>query len=1053
MVMLISSMFVSVSFVGYSANALAFYSGSRMIIDQINSGGGASQTVGNVYTVIFLLLDASFIVGQIAPYLQTFSSASGAGRAILETIDKPSPIDGTSHDKGIIPKSTKGNLVGFTFRNVSFAYPARPDVLAVDGVSLEIEAGKRTGICGISGSGKSTAVALCQRFYDPAGGQVLLDGTDLRDLNVRWLRSQIGVVGQEPVLFDCSIMKSIAHGLMGSPAHVHLYDALLSFSQGDGSELEKKPSKLKSDDDEERRVTELAAKYEEIRQLCIGAAKLADAHKFIEDLPDKYDTNVGEAGGRISGGQKQRIALARAIVKQPKLLILDEATAALDSHSEQAVQAAFEKVSEGRTTLAIAHRLSTLKDYDKIIVMAHGKIVEQGTHSELLALGGHYYNLAHAQSASSAEQQERDKEHIKAAVQGELDEEDDEEGEKTLSPSPAVTDVGSTAVESRPVDVKSKAGPVDTERGPDPDPPATARYSTETVFKRIAKMIAPQALFVVLGLATSTVIGGAYSGEAVIFGHVIEALNPCRGVDYIRSRADLFALLFFILALTEFCAYTINGSSFGYTSERLLFRVRKLSFRALVHQRMTWYEKKEQSPSTLISSLSADANNLGGLTGTVVGTIFSIFVNLIAGITLSHIVAWRIAIVILSTVPILLFAGYMRLKVLADFQKRHETAYVHSNALAIEAVGSIRTVAALGREDDVFELFRHSLQKPYEESLRNIIFGNVFLAVALSISYFIYGFAYWWGSKNVSEGRYSQVAFFTVLPALLFSAQASGQLLAFAPDFTKAHVSAANIFKLIDEGPDQEERAVQKRSHSGRTKADKSDAKANEEVIVGAGSESNTGALGPMTVEFKDVWFSYPTRPEYPALQGLTLKIQPGKFAAFIGQSGSGKSTTMGLIENFYEPSSGDVFVDGRRTSELRDEVLRRDMAIVPQEPVLFYGTVRFNVSLGAKPRSSLASLSGNGHADQDEFEEDHEWEKQVPLEDIVEACKAANIHETIMELPDGYDTLVGSKGSQLSGGQRQRLAIARALLRKPRVSEGDAYGSIFLLVGLMIGS
>ena len=159
--------------------------------------------------------------------------------------------------------------------------------------------------------------------------------------------------------------------------------------------------------------------------------------------------------------------------------------------------------------------------------------------------------------------------------------------------------------------------------------------------------------------------------------------------------------------------------------------------------------------------------------------------------------AWRIAVVILSMVPILIMAGYLRLKVIADFQKRHETAYARSTAMVIEAASCMRTVASLGRERDVIQLFSHSLEKPYRESMRHIIMGNACLAVSLSISYFIYGFAYWWGSKNVADDRFSQVAFFTVLPALLFSAQSSGQLLAFAPDFTKAQVSASNIFTPV----------------------------------------------------------------------------------------------------------------------------------------------------------------------------------------------------------------------------------------------------------------
>ncbi|PWN47170.1 P-loop containing nucleoside triphosphate hydrolase protein [Violaceomyces palustris] len=945
----------SLFFVGYSANSLAFFSGGRLIADSIKPGEASSGTVGSVYTVIFLLLDASFIVGQIAPYLQTFSAASGAGKAMMETIDKPSPIDGTSESEGIIPPPGNVDAVSLSFENVSFAYPSRPEALAANGMNLEVGAGQKVGIVGVSGSGKSTLAALAQRFYDPKEGSVKLNGIDIRQLNVRWLRSQIGVVGQEPVLFDCTIIQSIAHGLMGSPAHAYLGESLHAFcargqdalqNQGDLGDL---------------RQEERQRQNQEIRRLCIQAAKMAGAHDFIVKLPQGYDTPVGEAGGRISGGQKQRISIARAVVKQPRLLILDEATAALDSHSERAVTAALEQVSQGRTTLAIAHRLSTLRNYDKIVVVAEGQVVEQGTHKELMAKRGHYYRLAEAQDTSGRKT---------ASDSDESDHDYDDEDEAIDNEGKRISD--DELMASQELSREKAAGSKirsekEASTSTDEGTPVKG-YPSSVVARKIGRLIRREWIFVIAGLFTSAIMGGSYSGEAVLFGHVIDALNPCRGKESVISHADMFARYFFILAVIQLFAYSLNGLMWGTVAERLI-------------------------------------------------------------------IAWRIAVVILATVPILLTAGFLRLKVLADFQRRHETAYVRSNALAIEAVSCIRTVAALGRERDVVKLFHRSLEQPYNESLRHYLIGNIFLAVALSISYFIYAFAYWWGSRNVAEGRYSQVAFFTVLPALLFSAQASGQLLAFAPDFSKAHVSAANIFKLMDqrkngktlETSDDDEESPERgalRIH-GNSPALMEDV---ESRPASNSADSNAELKGPAAVEFKDAWFTYPTRSE-PALRGISLQVAPGSFAAFVGQSGSGKTTAMALIENFYEPSSGAVLVDGRQTTKVDEAVLRSDIAIVPQEPVIFYGTVRFNVSLGMMP------IAEDGEEEDDTApwrSEEDPWQKVVSDEEIIEACKLAGIHETIMRLPDQYDTLIGS--NQLSGGERQRLAIARALLRKPRL-------------------
>ena len=1080
----------SLFFVGYSANALAFFSGSNLIAASDNP-----STVGSVYTVIFLLLDASFIVGQIAPYLQTFSAASGAGQALRETIDKRSPIDGTDTKQGITPQPGHVTQIAVELTDVEFTYPARPDEKALQGLSISVPAGHRVALVGLSGSGKSTVASLLQRFYDPTSGRVTLNGTDLRDYNVRWLRSQIGVVGQEPVLFDCSILQSIAHGLVGSPAHSHLHSTVLALSQV-GQE------KTGTDLHQVLTTPEQLQQLQEIKSLCIRAAKLAGAHSFIERLPQGYDTQVGEAGGKLSGGQKQRISIARAIVKQPKLLILDEATAALDSHSEHAVAKALDSISERVTTVAIAHRLATIRNYDQIVVMGAGKVLEQGTHKELLAQRGYYYKLAAAQDtgASAAaddaggeaassrdgedgdagergdqgkeletqrkqQQKQRGRRRMDDVAEGDETEDGAALGRGEESSSPSRDSNQST------LNRDSREDAANGKDGAELAPPAQAhpddqheqtekqatraqlddaarRYPSRVIFGRILWMLRREWPYILLGLFTSAIMGGSYSGEAVLFGHVIEALNPqCRGADGVRASGRQFGLYFFILALIQLFAYSINGLVWGLVAERLLFRLRRVSFDTMMDQRLTWYEAQDKHPASMIASLSNDANNLGGVTGTVIGTIFCILVNLIAGISVSLAIAWRIAIVILALVPIILAAGYLRLKVLADFQKRHETAYVKSNSLAIEAVQCIKTVASLGREEDVMRKFQRSLEKPYRESMRHFLFGNVFLALALSISYFIYAFAYWWGSQNIAEARYSQTAFFIVLPALLFSAQASGQLLAFAPDFSKAHVSAANFFRLMDQRPAavERERAEAKEAKGGMFGKSKRQAvvveKDDVECATDAGSADAVERAGPSTVRFDHVHFTYPTREE-PALKDVSLTIPAGSFAAFVGQSGSGKTTAMSLIENFYTPSSGSVTVDGLRTDRTPDQVLRRDISIVPQEPVIFYGTVRFNVLLGLRPDVPTSitwtrKRSKRQRAKDDEdllapYTPDTAWQDSVSDADIVAACQAAGIHDTIMRFSKGYDTLISS--SQLSGGQKQRLSIARALIRKPRL-------------------
>merc|ERR550537_1189291 len=250
-------------------------------------------------------------------------------------------IDFTS-DAGQKPSSCQGRI---ELRDVHFSYPARPDQRVCNGYNLTVEAGKTVALCGASGSGKSTAIQLIERFYDPDSGSVTLDGVDLRELNVRWLREQIGLVAQEPVLFSGTIAENIGMGKPGST-----------------------------------------------REEVEAAAQMANAHAFISKFPDGYNTNVGE-----TGGQKQRVAIARAMIKNPAVLLLDEATSALDTESERVVQAALDDLltKHKRTTIVIAHRLSTIRNADKIAVVDKGRIVEEGTHDMLMAIGeeGHYFKL------------------------------------------------------------------------------------------------------------------------------------------------------------------------------------------------------------------------------------------------------------------------------------------------------------------------------------------------------------------------------------------------------------------------------------------------------------------------------------------------------------------------------------------------------------------------------------------------------------------------------------------------------------------------------------
>lgn len=737
----------------------------------------------------------------------------------------------------------------------------------------------------------------------------------------------------------------------------------------------------------------------EIVDLVRKAATVSNAMEFIDSLPHGLATNVGSSGSQFSGGQKQRIAVARALVREPRLLLLDEATAALDSTSEQLIQSALSKASQNTTTVSIAHRLATAKDAHNIVVIQRGKVVEQGNHAGLVAQGGAYADMVSLQNLGKTS--------AAGSVTGDSIEKSTSNSFNELEPS----DKDGGGSDTSGFDEKHPADQV-PEKSEEKEASEETRSLLSTI-KNSFPLIRPNLLYIFIGLATSVIIGGSYSGEAVIFGHTVGALSPCKEPFQIRDSGSLFGLLFFVLALIEFFAVIINGSAFGWAAEKILYRVRVLSLRSLLRQSLHWHSSKGRTPGVLVSHITSDATALSSLTGTTIGILFSTLVNLIAGIVVSHVVAWKISIVLLATIPVLLASGIMRLRVLAQFQERHQKAFAQATAITVEAVDNIKSVAAFSLEKQSYEVFARALKAPYQATLKSIAYGNVWLALAYSISNLVYALAYWWGAKQIMAGLYTETQFFIVLPALLFSTQSCGQMFALAPDISKARVAATNIVNLLaaDSGDGDHDNSDPKGYHEPSAQA------LTEEKVhdVESSAESRgtpTGLLNQsgLGISLRDVKFTYPSRPDRIVLNGLNINIAPGQFCALVGPSGSGKSTTFSMFERFYRPTSGSVVIDGVDITKQSSTTFRDNIALVPQENVMFEGTVAFNIGLGARP---------NHEPTQSEIED---------------ACRLANIHDTIISLPDGYDTICGQDGKQFSGGQRQRLSIARALVRKPRL-------------------
>lgn len=893
-----------------------------------------------------------------------------AFRKLESDIEHPSAIDGTSEKTGQVLAEVTGNI---ELRNVSFTFPSRPDKPVLQNLSLTCPAGQQTAIVGLSGSGKSTVAGLITRFYDVDDGTVLLDGHDVKDLNVRSVRSYISLVQQEPHLLDRSILENIALGLVNSPKHEHLRTLLMSGSLAEIAAAVR--------DGQDLVTTSLAHSLDarEIVELVLNAALLADANGFIERLEEGYGTLVGSKGNLISGGQKQRISLARALVKDPRILILDEATASLDSATEARIQLALENVAAGRTVITIAHRLSTIKNADSIIVMRQGRLVEQGTHQNLIEANGAYAELVRLQNLNVHGGDNEDTKCVPPSSGSSTQ----ELHEKKFAHETEVVD-----------DITEKGNAAPEESSPGKESEQQKSFASTT--RSMGSLFRPYSFVLILAITGAVVIGGTYCGSAVIFGNVVGKLSGCEEPDSIRHAGSLFGLMFFVLAIVEFLANFLSWSLFGWIAEQVIYKVRVLSLRSILEQDLAWHESKERNPSLLLSLVTQDSSALGGLTGSVVCTIISILVSLVATITMTHIIAWKIALVCLSVVPLLLGAGWMRLTTLADFEERHLEAFANANAITVEAVNSIKTVMSLSLEHEVLGTYRRSLQGPMRQIARHSAWANLWLAVGYGLSNFLYALAYWWGSKQIIAGEYTQTQFFIVQLALLVSSQLWGQMFALVPEVSRAFHATRRLLNLLEVGSTKQLSAPLMLL-------------GDIEATAPAQEKAASSSTGGISVSFKQVEFSYPARPDTRVLHGLDLTIQPGQFAALVGPSGAGKSTIISLVERLYRPDSGSIEVDGHSIA-YSDGSFRHEIAYVPQQSVMFDGTVRFNLTIGARPGQTVT---------QDALEE---------------ACKLANIHDTIMQMPDGYDSSCGSNGDRLSGGQKQRLAIARALIRKPKL-------------------
>lgn len=448
----------------------------------------------------------------------------------------------------------------------------------------------------------------------------------------------------------------------------------------------------------------------------------------------------------------------------------------------------------------------------------------------------------------------------------------------------------------------------------------------------------------------------------------------------IQEGSDLWSLMYLMLGIVQFIAYAIQGITFAYCGEQLMRRIREQTLAHLLRQDIAFFDKGENNPGALSAFVSVETMQVSYITGTTLSTIIIACTNVFAGVVVSLAIGWKLALVCFSLVPLLLASGFFQYYILYQYQESAGKAYADSAGYAAEYVSAMPTVASLTLEEQVITEYRSRLKVQKKKSLISVAKSSALLAASHSMIYLCLGLGFWYGSTLMATREYNIFQFFICLMSVIFGSYSAGTIFTLLADIVKAQYSAAQVKEIFERQPE-----IDTWSNQGTRIA----------AVKGR-------------VELRNVHFHYATRPERPVLRGLDLVAEPGQHVALFGPSGCGKSTTIALLERFYDPVIGQVMVDGQDISELDINLYRSQIALVSQHPTLYQGTIRENICMGK-----------NG---------------EVSDEQIENACRDANIHDFIVSLPAGLNTLVGIGGALLSGGQKQRIAIARALIRSPRI-------------------
>ncbi|CAK80007.1 unnamed protein product (macronuclear) [Paramecium tetraurelia] len=701
------------------------------------------------------------------------------------------------------------------------------------------------------------------------------------------------------------------------------------------------------------------------------------------ELIDHLDTNVGINGNQFSGGQKQRIALARALLQKPDILILDEATSALDRTNEQQITKIIDERYSNITRIVIAHRLTTIQDSDVIFVFQQGLILGQGTHTELLQKCEQYAYLI-------SKQQTKEEAIIRKRTERSL--------KKTQ-----IYDVNqSEKSRIRLIDTENEIAKMSIAREETQLKQDTIEVSSEKSFIQTLKGLIflnyKEVHYLILGCLTAFVNGSIYPLFSQVIAEVIEALlvnNPQFNIENstpeeIQNKVDNLkeSILkcetnLFILGFVYFISSAVECFCFSVYSERLTIRMRLEMFNKFLHLPVSFFDNPNNNVGFLTTRVTTDARTVQQLFQNIIGFKCQYYSAIFVGFTLAFISSWKLTLLAIGIAPLSYLGSVLSSKYVVGSQQSFcEQVYVTSNRILMETLTNIRTVYSLRAENVLVEQYTKLLEEPSQQAKKLGAWIGVSSGYAQLKPFFVNGYLFLMGTLLLYYDGLAVLGIYQTILAIIFAVVGGAKDIYFQSDNAKAKMAINYYFNLLEV---EDEFQRENRLKSQRLKV----------PILG-------------NLEFKDVTFSYPQRPNIQVLRNLNLRIEACTTVGFVGSSGCGKSTLFQLLLRFYDVVSGDILLDGQSIYDFDLKYLRQHFAIVQQEPQLFNETIYYNIQYNLKG---------------------------ITQEDIENAAKLSHAYDFIMQEDfGGFKKKVGSKGSLISGGQKQRIAISRAVLRNSSV-------------------